>query len=311
MNLQQLRYVLEVEKNNSITRAAKNLFMGQPNLSKIIKELELEIGITIFKRTPKGVEPTRDGKQFLQYAQTILSQMNELESLYKINNCKNFQFNISVPRATYISIAFSTFLNSFMLEEQLKDKKLNIHYKETNPLTVIQDVVTGESDLGVVRYQNIYENYFLELIREHNLQYETIGEYAMRVLLHETHPLASMQSIPFHLLGDYTEIVHGDFEEPGLSFASIKKTAHIDTPQKQLCVYDRSSQFDILENVAGTYLWVSPIPETELQKHHLVTKKCNIVTNTKDIILYPTKSALKDYELDFIVVLKNTLKSLS
>ena len=50
MNLSHLKYVLEVGKTNSITRAAHNLYMGQPNLSKAIKELENEIGITIFKR---------------------------------------------------------------------------------------------------------------------------------------------------------------------------------------------------------------------------------------------------------------------
>ena len=49
MNLLHLKYAVEIEKTGSITKAANNLFMGQPNLSKAIKELETEIGITIFK----------------------------------------------------------------------------------------------------------------------------------------------------------------------------------------------------------------------------------------------------------------------
>ena len=65
LNLQQLRYVAEVERVGSISRAAKNLYMGQPNLSKAIKELESEIRVTIFKRTARGVEPTPMGEQFL------------------------------------------------------------------------------------------------------------------------------------------------------------------------------------------------------------------------------------------------------
>ena len=52
MNLQQLRYAVEVAKTGSITAAAKNLYMGQPNLSKNIRELEAELGITLFERTP-------------------------------------------------------------------------------------------------------------------------------------------------------------------------------------------------------------------------------------------------------------------
>ena len=58
MNLLHLKYAVEIEKTGSITKAANNLFMGQPNLSKAIKELENEIGITIFRRTTKGVAPT-------------------------------------------------------------------------------------------------------------------------------------------------------------------------------------------------------------------------------------------------------------
>ena len=49
MNLLHLKYAVEIEKTGSITKAANNLFMGQPNLSKAIKELENEIGITIQK----------------------------------------------------------------------------------------------------------------------------------------------------------------------------------------------------------------------------------------------------------------------
>ena len=83
MNFSHIKYVVEVENTGSITKAANNLYMGQPNLSKAIKELEAEIGITIFKRTAKGVEPTKKGAEFLKYAKTILSQINELESLTK------------------------------------------------------------------------------------------------------------------------------------------------------------------------------------------------------------------------------------
>ncbi|MDD3430253.1 MAG: LysR family transcriptional regulator, partial [Oscillospiraceae bacterium] len=151
MNLQQLRYVVEIEKTNSITGAAKNLFMGQPNLSKSVKELENEIGITLFNRTAKGVEPTSGGLQFLRYAKTILEQMDELESLYKPQAQSALQFSLSVPRATYISVTFSRFLNNMDC-----DTPLDIQYKETNSVSAVTDVSTGCSSLGIIRYQNIY-----------------------------------------------------------------------------------------------------------------------------------------------------------
>lgn len=82
MNFQQLQYAVEIAKTGSISAAAKNLFMGQPNLSKSIKELEEETGIVIFHRTSKGVQLTKSGQEFIGYAQTILKQVEKLESLY-------------------------------------------------------------------------------------------------------------------------------------------------------------------------------------------------------------------------------------
>ena len=68
MNLLHLRYALEVEKTRSISKAAENLLMSQPNLSRAIKELEESLGITIFKRTSKGISVTFQGEEFLSHA---------------------------------------------------------------------------------------------------------------------------------------------------------------------------------------------------------------------------------------------------
>lgn len=68
MNIQYLKYVVEVDKTGSINKAAKNLYMGQPNLSAAIKELEKELGISIFYRSKKGVFATKEGEKFLFHA---------------------------------------------------------------------------------------------------------------------------------------------------------------------------------------------------------------------------------------------------
>ena len=53
MNLNVLRYIIEVERSRSITGAAKQLFISQPNLSRDIRELEEEIGFTVFTRSSR------------------------------------------------------------------------------------------------------------------------------------------------------------------------------------------------------------------------------------------------------------------
>ena len=64
MNLSYLKYAVEVEKTGSITKAAQNFYMNQPHLSKIIRELERDLGCPIFDRTSRGMVPTKRGRNF-------------------------------------------------------------------------------------------------------------------------------------------------------------------------------------------------------------------------------------------------------
>ena len=99
-NLLQLKYAVEVEKTGSISKAAENLYMNQPNLSKSIRELEDDLGIAIFDRTAKGVVPTDKGREFLGYARSILAQVAEMEALYRPADEKKQRFDLCAPRAS-------------------------------------------------------------------------------------------------------------------------------------------------------------------------------------------------------------------
>lgn len=299
MNLQQLRYVVEVEKTGNITQAAKNLYMGQPNLSKSIKDLESEIGIAIFHRTAKGVEPTSEGLEFLQHAHGVIMKMDELSELYSPAREQTLSFTISVPRATYPAVAFAEFVSSAD-----PSRSMNLQYKETNPRAIISDVATGQSALGILRYQHSYEDYFLKVLEENNLQCEVLWEYRMRLLMGEDHPLADRMEIPYLMLKDSIELTHGDFQVSALDPAMLKE---ISKPLRRICIYDRGSQFDILKKVRGTYLWVSPVPDHVLKEHGLIQRTCPDVGITKDCIILQRSKTLKPHEMKFINYLKQQI----
>ena len=142
MNIMHLKYAVEVAKTGSITQAAENLFMGQPNLSKAIRELEESLGITIFKRTSKGIVPTLKGEEFLVYAKRILAQIDELESIYSSDHQTKQTFSISIPRASYMSYAFMQFVG------QLDPaKEMEIIYSETNSVQAISNIIQGKLPL--------------------------------------------------------------------------------------------------------------------------------------------------------------------
>ena len=77
MTLQQLRQVLTIAESNSMNEAAKKLFVSQPNLSATVREVEEELGITVFMRNNRGITVTAEGEEFLGYAKQVVEQYHE------------------------------------------------------------------------------------------------------------------------------------------------------------------------------------------------------------------------------------------
>lgn len=76
MTLIQLKYILTIAETKSLNKAAEQLYVSQPSLTNALKELEKEIGITIFFRSGRGVTLTNDGVEFLTYARGFIMSMN-------------------------------------------------------------------------------------------------------------------------------------------------------------------------------------------------------------------------------------------
>lgn len=295
MDINQLQYVLEVAKTGSITKAAKNLFMGQPNLSKSIKDLENEIGITIFTRTAKGVILTKSGKDFTGYARSIVKQMTTLENMYKTNDEEKIKLNIYVPHASYISNAFVKFANN------LGHTEIDLSYRETNTLYAINEVSNEHSGFGIIRFQAQHRGYLEKLCLEKDLKWQNLWNYNMVVLMGEDHPLCHIPEIPYHLLSQYIEIIQSDFN-PVLCQENLD-TKKVESKRK-ISVFDRGSEFDILKNVKDSYMWVSPIPFSVLEQNSLIQKPCPNTNDYCDIIIYPAHTNIPKIASNFINQIK-------
>lgn len=278
-NILHLKYAVEVEKTGSISKAAENLYMGQPHLSKAIRELEESVGIAIFKRTSKGVVPTEKGIEFLTYAKSILSQLQEMEERYKPSAAQRQKFDISAPRAGYISYAFTEFVSSLD-----PNKEIEINYRETNSIRAIRNVADCINNIAIVRYQSIYERNFLNAIDEKELKYKQIFEFESLALMSDRHPLAKCESIDNASLSKYTKIVHGDTAIPSLPLTKTRKEGEV---SKKIEVYERGSQLELLCRVPTTYMLVSPEPREVLERFSLVQRRCKRPDNIcKDILIY-------------------------
>lgn len=287
MNILHLKYAVETAKAGSLSKAAEALYMNQPNLSRAIKELEASLGITLFTRSARGMMPTPEGEEFLNYARQILRQIDEVEALYKGAMPARQRFSISVPRASYIAEAFTRF------SQTLTTDRAEIHYQETNALRAIQNILCEDYKLGVVRYRMAFDKYFKELLDEKGFAYEMVAEFSCVLAMSRRHPLAARQSVTLSDLSPYIEIAHDDLYVPSLPQSEVRKEELFENIDRRIFLYDRASQLSLLCENPQTFMWVSAIPQALLDRYDLVQRPCpENPRRYKDLLIYR-----KDYKL--------------
>ena len=302
MNTILLQYAVEVERTGSITQAAANLYMDQPNLSKAIKTLEENLGAPVFRRTSKGVVPTDKGRIFLQYAKNILEQIEEMEELYRPSREGEAKLRLSIPRATYISTAFAR-----LIERMADETAMDVWLKETNWEETLRGVECGEYHMGIIRFPLSMERYCIQRLKEMGLAFELVLDFSSRVLMSASHPLAGKKEIFLTDLESGIEIVHGDGGGRGGKRPENKKKG----TARRIYVFERGSQFVILRAVKESYMWVSPMPREILSAYKLEEKICaDGNRQCLDVLVYREGSIRTVWEKLFLEELRRVKEEL-
>ena len=133
---------------------------------------------------------------------------------------------------------------------------------------------------------------------------QAAGVEQLRVHIREggSGPLASREIHDLSELNQYVEILHDDFQLPGEDGGDGIRW-HVND-RRRVHVYERCSQFSILQRIPTAYMWASPMPRRALDQFHLVLKKCPAQhQKMRDVMVYPDKSALRPEERAFIELL--------
>ena len=298
MNILHMKYAVEVARLGSLNKAAEVLMIAQPNISRSIKELEANLGITIFKRSAKGMVLTPDGEEFMDYAHSILNQIERIEQEYRDGSHKKRKFSISVPRACYISAALAEF------SKQIGETDVEIYYKETNSKKTINKLLNNEYKLGIIRYAENHDKHFKSMLEEKGLTYELVAEFSYVLIMSKDNPLAKLDEITYDDLADYIEIAHADPYVPSISMSKVFREELPDNIRRRIFVFERASQFDLLSENPETFMWVSPASSKILERYNLVQRKCSGNQKVyKDMLIYHSGYRLTKLDKQFITAL--------
>ena len=262
MTLQQLKYVTTIANIGSISEAAKRLFVSQPSLTKAIKELEKEMGITIFDRTNKGITVSKEGERFLGYARQVLEQAALLEEQYKSQSGGKKQFSVSTQHYSFAVNAFVELLKGAGIDQY------DVSLRETQTYEIIDDVAHMKSEIGLLFYNDFNRPVLEKLIHTNELTFTELFTAHPHIFIVKNHPLANKKVVSMDELEEYPYISfeqgdHNSFYFSEEIFSTVVRPKHIR-------VRDRASLFSLLLGLDG-YTVSSGVIDEEVNGENIIS----------------------------------------
>ena len=146
MNIQQLEYLIAVDKYKHFGKAAQACFITQPTLSAMIQKFEDELDVKIFDRTTHPIRTTDAGTELIKEAQKVIDAVMELKSRANIlNNILAGKLNLGI-----IPTVSSYILPNEIFSFLQKNPQIELNIKEMTTESIIKSLKSGELDAGII-----------------------------------------------------------------------------------------------------------------------------------------------------------------
>jgi DNA-binding transcriptional LysR family regulator len=222
MQIHQLEYLVKVAECGSFSQAAGRLYLSQPSLTKAIRNLEDEYGIKIFERTSKGIQITEKGKDFIYYAKHILASIKNMNMVFseeRISSC-------SILSVASQQLSFLYELVGSIYEKH-KNESFHFNIMELNRSDVIQAVLKGDVNIGLIVRSRSDSKHFNGLIEEKNLEWHKVDTSEVYVSMGPLSPFYNMSSVRFDDIENSFHIAL-DMERDAIRDLHINYTTHLD-----------------------------------------------------------------------------------
>ena len=175
MNIQQLEYLIAVDKYKHFGKAAQACFITQPTLSAMIQKFEDELDVKIFDRTTHPIRTTDVGIEIIKEAKQVIDSVNELRNKASLlNNVLAGTLNLGIipTVSTYI-------LPSEIFDFLQLNPKIKLNVKEMTTENIIRSIKTGELDAGIIAtpFDAAQEFYHDFLFNEELMLYSSDPEF--------------------------------------------------------------------------------------------------------------------------------------
>ncbi|NLT94406.1 MAG: LysR family transcriptional regulator [Clostridia bacterium] len=146
MRLEQLYFLIEVYRCQSISLASERAHISQPALSTSISKLESELGVPLLKRTNQGVFPTEIGEMIIQKAIKIAEIIEDIKEIAKMNSL-DFCGDLSIAAEAGVNISL---MPNVLVNFKKSFPRVNTFLKVGESNNILRDVNSGKADFGII-----------------------------------------------------------------------------------------------------------------------------------------------------------------
>ena len=298
MNLQYVKYALEISRTGSISKAAENLSVAQPNLSRAVKELESQLGISIFERTRTGMTVTPEGEKLLSAGERILREVGELETMFDGEAIPRESLSVMAAPSAYAAHAFVSFCASLP-----EDRIYETRYSEGDLTETLDAVISGTAKLGIIRIPLHFEKYYTDKLTAKELKYETVTEFSPVILAGLGSSLAGKDSVTPVSLGEFCQVVSPES-------LPLEGCTDSHAVKKEITVTDRATAYALLVNDPSLCVAAPPMPSFLAAQMGLVQRPCFDTTLYRDLLICRKDYRLTGTDEAFLRALKGTVRAI-
>ena len=294
MDYSSLKYIITVDKFQSISKAAEELYLSQPNISKAIQNVEKEIGFQIFARTSRGVTTTPEGKEFIKKAIKIVNNFEEFTKEFQTLNTQIFNMNIAHPKDIYYQNKIMEISQSFNNEETLNVNVLEGTTEETIDM-VLKEIV----NLGVISVNEHDLAYYKKLLILNNLDFIIKDPIKLYATFHVSNPISNKTTISKHDLSSQTLITTNTNDY----YKFYNEKYHLVLSTNVIKNSVGIHQVSLLSKVANSYLISLPLSDEILNLYNCKSVQLETgIGNWVTIFVYKKTTELTKIEKEFITL---------
>lgn len=185
MELKQLKFFKAVCECGTLGKAAMRLYTTQPNVSKVIRALEDELGSPLFKRTPRGLRITPYGRSIYEYVENILKNASLITNAQPVERYDTFS----------VSTYPSNIVAWLLVDVYMKHPGIVLEHRQGTVDEITTHVAQGVSEFGIVYVSKRQLPAFRHIISHKKLEFFELGKREACLYVGPNHPLYTKKSI--------------------------------------------------------------------------------------------------------------------